>query len=242
MLFFKSLFLAFIWLHTSSAYSQELNNELIIESIIDSLYNLNYCYSFPLSYYNCCFENNGVSTANSRKKCNDAYYKKYRYEKKRGDSVIKRYLIPDSLGTINLTLVLFDTLKQPTFFRDESRRENILKKLDSTSNLFQYIRDVKPEPNMATINFSNFNQKEKFLSFINSGISYNSFKGYKIDENRFFAGLFGFTKFYYNQEINKGFFEFLYFGKQDCGYFQFVIFEIDENRIQIVKIITYGAF
>ncbi|MET2984028.1 hypothetical protein [Aureibaculum conchae] len=187
----------------------------IISNMLDSIYKVDYCH--PIRKI--------------PKKADsvliDRMEKRYLVSERDRDTIKKFVTIPDSLTSLNI----------------ENNRGYILKYLDTLSNEFNFIKNLKTELNSKKLKTELIEQDgiEFLTKFSARKRGFNPLS-YGKKDTILNIGFMGFSRVVFSEKYNTGIFHYTYLGDPNCGYTCYVIFYKENSKWIYRKAIHTGAF
>lgn len=230
----KLLFCCFaLFMCLSSKAQEEADEERILNSLMDSLYQIDLCHKIiKPPYYKCCPTDTFLSTKiiECCKESNIPFkFRVYCF-----DCVNER-----DLDSLELIVVVNDSLSR---FELTNRKRLVTKEISKKSIFYNFLMNSNINIEAKRLAVDSLKQNNiKFLtakSFKNEGRP----KKYGKSGKQFFIGYLNFSRIYFDRKKGLGIFNMSYLGSESCGYSRFVLIQKIKNEWKIFKTITYGDY
>jgi hypothetical protein len=226
------LIIGFIF-NTPIIFGQGFSEVEIFNSLLDSLYSIEYCHDIIRPpYYKCC-DNDSLPLVDFVNCCQSSEipkeYRKY----------CKGCLNESDLKSLKQIIIVKDSLSKLDL---TEHKKYLLSKIPKESDFYRLIK--KSNFSIPTISFNSESLQQDNISFEkksyydNLGLTYIMGKY----NNDFFIGYFSFSRVYFDELKNIGIFHFGYLGSPDCGYEEYILFYRDKQDFKIYKKIMYGVY
>ncbi len=227
---FKILILTSLCLQVKSQSPDELT---IFNSLMDSIYDINYCQKiiYP-PYYKCC----SIDTlyGEQQEKCceKSTVPKEYRVH-------CYRCINKEDLDSLNVIMIADDTLS--AFYLRESR-EYLLSQIPKQSRFYNLIKNIKDPPGSRYFSLDSLHQGHiKFITqqeFNNQKYSHH----FGRSGGQIFLGYFTLSRIYFDKIRGLGIFFMDWGGGNSCGYQRCILIYRDKETWKIEEKIPMGYY